>query len=190
MVDQSLAVALEKPGIGDFGSERAVDAHHLDLQPEARHHPFAADIVQDLRQAISEAALRRQPLPHRGPPCFPQFGIPARIDDKIFAACLRRAVDHRKQFFGGRIARQAVHIIVENHRQGRHVRMRCAHDAAGLGERPQRLLQTAFDEAKGCGNTRETPFRLQAFAPQAFPVGGAANPQAELVREVAHLPVP
>ncbi|MMZ63811.1 hypothetical protein D1872_260910 [compost metagenome] len=96
------AVPHKEPAVIRIFQLGTVDAHDFQLQPQARNHALASNIVKDIFDAFRETFLRGQPLAYAVPP-FP-CGIPTGIDAKVFASRLSGGIDQRQQLRGRRAA--------------------------------------------------------------------------------------
>src|SRR4029077_2997132 len=124
VVYDSRSIAQEEPTVRQFFPQRATDPDHLDLEPKSGNHPFCTDPLKNLRETRWKSRHRSVPQTDRFPPCFANFRVPARSDNKIFRSRLSRALYEREQRFRGGIAPKAIHVVVEDHREALHVRMR------------------------------------------------------------------
>ena len=191
VVDHTATVPLEEPGIGECGSHGRGDADHFHLEPESGNHPLGADMIHHLHKAaVREAVGRFLPFTHGGPPGFLQCGEPSSIDHEIFAADLRRRIDDRQKFFGGRLRHEAVHVIIEDDRHLLHIGMRKTDQSAHGVEFLQRAGKASLHAADGGGHGGEALTLGQPLAPVAFAEGGAGDQDIEFIGDVADFPVP
>ena len=112
-------------------------------------------------------------MPDRVPPVLIGLGVPSGVDAEILGADPGRRCDQRHQPFGGRVAHQGVHVIVEDHREPAVVLVGAPDGAAVVGEPPHRAFQ-----ALGAQSNRHR-HRLERLAwperdpPLVLGVGGA-----------------
>ena len=123
-----LSVPEEEPVVRHAFRKIAVNPHHLKLQPDARHHAVSADRVRHLADSARKAFPALLPFSDSVPPG--SVRVPAGVDHKVLAARLRGRLDQRELLLRRRIAEQAVHIVIEDHRQLLVVPVRTADPAA------------------------------------------------------------
>ena len=180
------SVPLQQP----FGLRKpaAFPAHGLELEPDARKHAAAADVIQCVLQPAGEQEGRNLPVARVLRPAAGDFGVPARVDDEIGqlqplhrvgnaadAVLLRRSP-------GGA-------VFVEQRRQAL---LRFRHVQPILGVADQ-ALACVLHAAGGHGEHRlgrvEGPSGLHNLEPVAeLPVGQSAGEGEALVAAGLQLP--
>ncbi|MNO90797.1 hypothetical protein D3C76_823260 [compost metagenome] len=90
----SFTMTHKEPAIISLRQLRTVNAHHFQLQPQARNHAFTANVIQHIFDSFRKTLLRRQPFPYSVPPFA--CGIPASIDTEVFASYLCSRINKRQ----------------------------------------------------------------------------------------------
>ncbi len=137
-----------------------------------------------------EAGGRRLPGPDGAPPVA-VIVVPAGVDDEVLRAGLGGGVDQGQQLGRGRVAHQAVHVVVEDDRQPAVVGVRAAGGPAVAGEAGESDVGAAArGQRERHGHGTELGARLQRVAPAV--VGVVRAVQCGVRRVVAHpaLPAP
>ena len=146
------------------------------------------DPVEDLAQAPGEAGGRRLPLADAGPPA-PAVVVPAGVDAEHLRPDRRRRVHERQQAFRGGVALEGVHVVVEDHRLGRVVRVR---PPAGTPVRrqPGHGADEVVGEGDRDGDRGERLARPQHLQPRVVDVGRAGQREVAVGGVLADLVAP
>ena len=140
---------------------------------------------------------RSLPCPKCLTPVLVQVGVPSGVDNVVFATGFRSGGDHRQLVGFSRVAPQAVHVIVENHRASRIVLVRPLAACAPVSrQRFNCLAEPAAHASHSYWNRLIGFSRLQIFPRRRVQIVGPAEIGVNVVgiivagRNIGDLPMP
>ena len=173
------AVALQEAVVVEVVC-RGVRVHRVKLEPNAGLESAAVHIIEyALKALVAELRVVRYPVAAAGRPAavraLTDILMPAGVDTEILAADRRRRVNKRQQLLIGRVAPQAVHVVVEYDRNMTVGIMRQIDRAVVSDKLARGFLEAALDAAEHRGLRGVAFARLQEIGPAAvFLVCGRA----------------
>ena len=171
LVGYNLSMSSEKPALRNLVDIWAVKTNCFNFQPKTRNHTFFADIFNWFLNASRISLRRRFPFTYASPPV--SVRVPSTVNAEIFASCICRCVNKRKQFFCCRIPKQTVHVIVKNNCKFFIIFIRAADLTAVFRHLYNCFFKSSINNRDGRRHCDKRFTRLQAFMPLAFPFSRA-----------------
>ena len=182
------AMAAEEAFVGPLLDQWAVHAHAFQLKPQTGLEALGDHVVQHLLEPARETLRRWQPFAHRVPPGA--VGIPAGVHDVVLHPQGRRPINQRHDFLGGRIGIQAIHVVVEKHRQLAIVGIVPANAPTIAIERAEGLVRPARNDCDGRRHGTKLFAWRELLEPLVLGLAWTGRPQIELAAMLADLPPP